>query len=58
MLLREFLFKTTLVTYDEAWEDGCKEQEGDTSFTQSSFTIPVNNRFSSLGDEYIPSDPD
>ena len=23
--------------YEEAWEEGCKAQEGDTSFTQSSF---------------------
>ena len=38
------------------WEDSCKEQEGDTSLTQSPFTIPITNRFSLLVDEYIPLD--
>jgi len=27
--------------HEEVWEDGCKEQEGGTSLTQSPFTIPV-----------------
>ena len=46
------------VDYEEVWEDGCEAQEGDTSFTQSSFNIPVNNRFSLLSDEHIPLNPE
>ena len=44
--------------HKEVWQDGCKEWEGDTSLTQSPFTIPVNNRFSLLVDEYISLDLD
>jgi len=43
---------------EEVWEDGCKAQEGDTSFVQSSFTIPINNTFSLLSDEHIPLNPE
>jgi len=42
--------------HEEVWEDGCKEQEEDTSLTQPPFTISVTDRFSLLVDECIPLD--